>query len=87
MEKVLLQYGAIGVLALVCIYAVKILFDRVQKSYDDEKARADRLEDQVRQLNETMRTDYMTTLNNASQAIVDANRAVADALAAVRRGS
>jgi hypothetical protein len=66
--------------------AAKVMFDKLQKAYENEKLRADRLEDQLRQLNETMRTDYVTVLNHASQAIVDANRAVGDALSVVRRG-
>jgi hypothetical protein len=86
MQNVLLQYGALGVFVLVLLAAVKVIFDKLQAAYDNEKARADRLEEQIRSLNETMRTDYMTTLNVASQAIVDANRAVADALSVVRRG-
>lgn len=86
MESVLLQYGALGVLALVGVLAANTLFGRLQEAYQNEKARADRLESQLQQLNETMRTDYVTTLNHATQAIVDANRAVGDALMAVRRG-
>lgn len=87
MEDALLQYGALGVLALVCIAATKVMFDRLQRAYEDEKARADRLEDELRKLNEIMRTDYVTVLNTASQAIIDANRAVGDALSVVRRES
>lgn len=94
MQDVLLQYGALGVFVIVLLAAVKVLFDRMQvandtlrATYENEKARADRLEDQVRTLNETMRTDYITTLSHASQAMVDANRAVADALSALRRES
>jgi hypothetical protein len=98
MEDVLLQYGALGVLALVCLISVRVLFERLSKNtekaleevrriYDNEKDRADRLEEQLRQLNETMRTDYVNVLQRASQAMADANRAVGDALAVVRRGS
>lgn len=87
MESVLLQYGALGVLALVGIAASKVMFDRLQRAYEDEKTRADRLEDELRKLNEIMRTDYVTVLNTASHAIIDANRAVGDALSVVRRES
>jgi hypothetical protein len=85
MQNALLQYGALGILALVAIISAKGLFDRLQEAYISERARADRCEEQLRQLNEIMRTDYVTALNHASQAIADANRAVGDALAAVRR--
>ena len=98
MDDVLFQYGALGVLALVCLISVRVLFERLSRNtekaleeikriYVNEKARADRLEEELRKLNETMRTDYVTVLQNASQAIADANRAVGDALAAVRRES
>jgi hypothetical protein len=87
LNDVLLQYGALGVLALLCVGAVRVMYNRLQKAYDDERARADRLEGELRQLNEIMRTDYVTVLGKASQAIIDANRAVGDALSAVRRGS
>lgn len=93
MQDVLLQYGALGVLAMVGILAAKIMFDRLNSAnetlreyYQNEKARADRLEEELKQLNQTMRTDYVTVLNSASQAMLDANRAVGMAMAAIRQG-
>jgi len=87
LSDVLLQYGALGVLALLAVGAVKVMYNRLQKAYDDEKTRADRLEGQLRELNELVRTEYVTVLGKASQAMIDSNRAVGDALSAVRRGS
>lgn len=81
----LLQYGAVGVIALLGILVSRVLFNRLQQALDRETARADRLEGELRMLNETVRTEYVTTLAAASHAIQDANRAVADALSAVRR--
>lgn len=83
---VLLQYGAIGAVAVMAIAAAWVLFNRLQAGVDREAQRADRLEEELRKLNETVRSDYIGTIANAAQAISDANRAVADALAAVRRG-
>ena len=79
------QYGAIGAIAVMALYAVKVMYTKMQESYEREKVRADRLEDELRKLNEMVRTEYVSTIAHASQAIADANRAVADALSAVRR--
>lgn len=83
---VLLQYGAVGVIALLGIMVSRVLFARLNKALDRESARADRLEDELRKLNETVRTEYVTTLAAASRSMQDANRSVADAMAAIRRG-
>jgi hypothetical protein len=84
-SNVLLQYGAIGVIALMSLAAVRILFNRVSAQTDRERERADRLEEELRKLNEAIRTEYVTALGASAHAIQDANRAVADALAAIRR--
>lgn len=75
---VFLQYGAIGVIALLALIAVKVLFDRLNDEATYHKQRADRYEAELRQLNETVRTEYLGTLAKATEAI-------SDALAAVRR--
>jgi hypothetical protein len=80
------QYGALGILTLAALVAVRVLFVRVESALRRETERADRLELELRQLNDTVRTEYVDTITRAAQAISDANRAVADALAAVRRG-
>lgn len=82
---VLIQYGAVGVIALLGLIATRVLYNRLQQALDRETARADRYEEELRKLNETVRTEYVTTLAAAAHAIQDANRAVADALSAVRR--
>lgn len=82
---IFLQYGAIGAIALMSLFAVRALYAKQQEAYEREKLRADRLEDELRKLNEMVRTEYINTIAHASQAIIDANRAVSDALAAVRR--
>lgn len=80
-----LQYGAIGVIALLALIAVKVMFGREVAAHDADRARADRLEAELSKLNELVRDQYIGTISAASQAINDANRAVADALAAVRK--
>ena len=84
-NDILAQYGAIGAIAIAALYAVKVMYGKMQESYNREKERADRLEDELRKLNEMVRGEYVATINKASQAISEANRAVADALASVRR--
>lgn len=81
----LVQYGAVGIIALLGIMVSRVLFNRLNAALDRETARADRLEEELRKLNETVRTEYVTTLAGAAQAMNESNRAVADALAAIRR--
>lgn len=84
-SAVFVQYGALGVLALLAVIAVRVMFRKTLEQLDREKTRADRLEEQLIALNATVRSEYLNTIGKASQAISDSNRAVADALAAVRR--
>lgn len=79
------QYGAIGAFVMLALAAVRVLFNRLIAINERETARADRLEEELRKLNETVRNEYLSTIANSSQAISEANRAITDALAAVRR--
>jgi hypothetical protein len=72
MSDVLLQYGAIGVIALLALAAVRVLFAREVKAHQDQKDRADRLEVELRKLNETIQTQYITTLAQATLAMSQA---------------
>lgn len=83
---VLVQYGAVGVIAMLGIIVSRVLFNRLNQALDREIARADRLEEELRKLNDTVRTEYVTTLASAAHAIQGANEAVSNALSAVRRG-
>lgn len=83
---VLIQYGAVGVLALAAMAAAKVLFSRMSSTLDQERQRGDRLEAELIKINETIRTSYADTIAKSAQATSEASRAVADALAAVRRG-
>lgn len=82
---ILLQYGALGVLTLLAVFAVRVMYARLVAAYEREKERADRLEGELRQLNSMIRSEYVGTIGNATRAIADANEAVSNALSAVRR--
>lgn len=93
---VLLQYGAIGVLALLAVLATRSLFNRMQEDHDQEiarlvalgdaaQARADRLEQELSRLNGAVQGVHLDTLVRVAAVTESATRAVADALAAVRR--
>lgn len=79
MGAVLIQYGAVGAIALMALAAVRVLFNRISETAERDRIRADRYEEELRKLNETVRTEYLGTLSKATEAI-------ADALAARRRG-
>lgn len=70
---VLLQYGAVGFLAALGVYTSWNLYRRLLAAYRREQQRADRLEEELRALNQTVQ-ELMT------QALRDATSAVADAL-------
>lgn len=67
--EVFVQYGALGVIALLALVAVRVLFARVTATADLERARADRLEEELRKLNQTVQERYVTTLSEATRAI------------------
>lgn len=69
---VFIQYSALGVIALLALGAVKVLFQRETKSLDLERQRADRLEEELRRLNESIHEKYVPTLERATTAIVTA---------------
>jgi hypothetical protein len=84
-ESMLIQYGALGILALVSIIAVRILFNRLSDAYNRERDRADRLEAELKSLNDVIRSDYLGTIAKASDAIGEANRVVSEVLLSIRR--
>lgn len=60
-----LQYGVVGLVAVVLFFVAKRLFDR-------EQARADRLEADVRRLNDLMAEQLIPALTNSTSAVLDA---------------
>jgi hypothetical protein len=67
-----LQYGAIGLIALISLFAVRVLFKRETEAYDREKARADRLEAELTKLNTAIQERYLIALQDATRAVADA---------------
>lgn len=67
----LIQYGALGVIALLALGAVRVLFQREVNAHDLERKRADRLEEELRKLNSTIQDRYITTLSEASRVMVE----------------
>lgn len=67
--EVFVQYGALGVIALLALVAVRVLFARVTATADLERARADRLEEELRKLNAAVQERYVATLSEATRAI------------------
>jgi hypothetical protein len=94
--QVLLQSGVSGLVAVIAGFVIRALFVRMQDDHDQEivrlvadrdaaGARADRLEQELARLNGAVQSGYVDTIVKANTAINEATRAVADALAAVRR--
>jgi len=69
----LIQYGAIGAIALLALYAVKIMFTRQVQNHDRErnelKARCDRAEEQLAQINQLLRDQLVAQLTRATDVI------------------
>lgn len=94
--QVLVQYGAVGIMALAAGWVARMLFIRMEDDHDQEivrlvadrdaaQARADRLETELARLNGAVQSGYVDTIVRANVAVGEASRAVADALAALRR--
>jgi hypothetical protein len=94
--QILLQSGVAGLVAVIAGFVIKSLFTRMEEDHDQEltrlsalvdteRQRADRLELELSRLNGAVQSGYIDTIVKASTAISESTRAVADALAAVRR--
>lgn len=68
----LLQYGIVGFVATVALVVAWTLYKRELRNADREKERADRLEAELRNLNETVRDQTMKALQDATTAMTDA---------------
>lgn len=66
----LLQYGAIGAIALLALYAVRVMFTRQVQTHDRERAdlkeRCDRAEAQLTQMNQLLRDQLVAQLTRAT---------------------
>lgn len=72
LNEALLQYGAVGLIAILALIAVRELFKREVQAHKDETARADRLEAELKKLNETIQQQYLTVLAQATAAMSEA---------------
>ncbi len=64
---IVLQYGILGIAALVLFFVSRRLYER-------EQARADRLEADVRRLNELMVEQMVPALTRSTEAVANAQR-------------
>lgn len=68
----LIEYGALGLLAILLVIAVRVLFARVAAAADAERARADRNEEELRKLHAAVQEKYLTTLAEATRVMGEA---------------
>lgn len=68
-EDSFLQYGAIGAVALIALYAVAKLFNRQISQHERDVQRAEKAEEQLRTLNELIREQLVVQLTRATDAI------------------
>ena len=71
-----LQYGALGAIALLALFAVRVLYNRADEDRAYHRQRADRLEDELRALNAAMREQYIKVIGPATEAFADALKAL-----------
>lgn len=76
MADVLLGLGLPGVVILALGYVARVLYTRATEDATYHRLRADRLDEELRALNATVRTEYITTISKATEAIADALGAV-----------
>ena len=65
----LVQYGAVGVLALVGLGAATVMWRRISQINDQERARADRLETELLALNKLISSELSGHLVRATEAM------------------
>lgn len=74
----LLQYGAIGILATFAIVVARVLFKQNSENAARDRARADRLEEELRKTNQAIQDKALTTLSAATHAITAALEVLGD---------
>lgn len=63
----LLQFGAVGIVAILALGAVRILFARLTAALEREIARADRLEKALLDSNQAVQDKYLGTVADATR--------------------
>lgn len=69
---ILAQYGALGVMVIAAFVAVRILFRRETDAHQRALERADRMEAEVKRLNDVIQDRMLPILNEATKAIGEA---------------
>lgn len=67
-----LQYGAVGLFVIVLLGFVKVLFQKQVETFQRERDRADRLEQELRALNVDVREQVMPALTRSTEAVTEA---------------
>jgi hypothetical protein len=67
----LLQYGVLGAVTLVLFVAIRTMYKRLTADADEHRQRANRLEDELRALNQSVRTDCVKALTDAARVMSD----------------
>jgi hypothetical protein len=80
-QDILLQYGAVGVIAVLALLAVNKLFKQQVTSHERDRARADKAEAELRELNKVVREQLVVELTRATDVL---GRAI-EVLTEVRR--
>lgn len=75
---ILLQYGAIGAIALLALYAVVKLFKRQEQLYEREIRRGDQAEEALAALNQLIREQLVVQLTRAADAIARVTELLSD---------
>jgi hypothetical protein len=73
--SVLIQYGAVGVLALASMAIARVLFKRFEETLKLEREGRSRAEDEVRTLNALIRDQHVPALQQATAVIAQSLRA------------
>lgn len=80
--SVLLQYGAVGVIAVIALWVARLFYNKLLAAWERErvdliadkkaeKDRADRLESALEELNKTMRDQVMGVLAEAQRTVAE----------------
>lgn len=78
----ILQYGAIGAVLLLALYAIAKLYGRETQRADKAEAARDRLDAEIKALNADFRDKYLETLAETARVLAEATKVLASSQAA-----
>jgi hypothetical protein len=73
------QYGALGLVAALMAFAVRILFKRETEAHDRDRERADKLFDRLEQVNQESRNN-LVSFGETLRVVAQALQALSEAL-------